>query len=189
MPWAVAGVVLLLVAGTAVGAKTGLIPVGTMEPRAVEDAIGRHLASALEGDVQVTCPDTILQQKGRVTDCSAELPSGRRAAVYVEQIDTGGHFRFETDTVALGDELQDKIARDSAEREAQIERDTAAAVAALPRQTFVEWCKTGYGERACGCAYGRLAQPARDEALVGLLAMRPTETFLDAVEACGGTTD
>lgn len=186
----IAAVLVLSLAAVYVAMRTGLVPSGTLAGAALKVPIERHFEQVLEGNVVVTCPDKIPKQKGRITDCSAQLPGGHTAAVYVEQIDNDGHFRFEADRGALSAALQQKIEEDAAELEAEIERDTEAAVAALPRQTFVDVCKDGYGDVYCGCAYDALAQPVRDEALVSLLAQQavPLE-FVEAIETCGGTTD
>jgi hypothetical protein len=187
-PWVAGGLVALLVL-LLVAWQTGLVPRGVLEAEGVEAAVAEHFEELLDGSVTVTCPGPIWQQKGHIADCSARLPSGRTATILVEQIDNGGHFRFQAAGSAVAAELQDKIENDAAELGEQIERDTQEAIAALPRQTFVEVCAEGYGAAHCGCAYDNLSQPARDDALYGLLALQPTDEFLVAVEACGGTTD
>lgn len=189
-PWVALGAVVLLVVGALLGVQTGLVPRGVLDPVAVERAVEKHFEQVLEGDVGVTCPNRIWRQKGRITDCSARLPSGRSADVYVEQVDTGGHFRFQADTTALAAEVQEKIDRDAVALQAEIERDTEQLIADLPRITFVDTCKVGYNEQACQCAYVQLGSTAeRDAALVELLAMQPTDATLDLLEACGAPTD
>lgn len=179
-----AGVALVGVAAL-IGVQTGLIPVSRMGGYQIEPVIEKNLSETFDGRVEVDCPERIWQQKGRITDCTATMPSGREGQVYVEQVDAGGHFRFELERGVAAAEIQDKIQQDTEELQEQIERDTEAAVAALPKQTFVETCKGEYGERPCDCAWTALNSAQRDEALIGFLSGQPTDVSLAVLEKCG----
>lgn len=188
-PWVAAGVAAVVVVVALLGVQTGLLPRGTMDGASVEASVEEHFEGVLDGQVSVTCPETIWQQKGRITDCSAEFPSGRTAAVYVEQIDSGGHYRFQAEGAPLAAEIRTKIDQDAAELQEQIERDTEQAVADLPRMTFVQTCATSYNQAACGCAWNALPAADRDTVLVELLALQPSDRTLAVLEGCGAPTD
>lgn len=179
-----AGVALVALAAL-IGVQTGLIPVSRMDDYQIEPVIEKDLSETFGGRVEVDCPDKIWQQKGRITDCTATLPSGRTGQVFVEQVDAGGHFRFQLESGVAQAEIGDKIDRDAADIQEQIEKDTEAAIAALPKQTFIETCKGEYGEVACDCTWTALNAAERDDALIGFLSGEPTPESVAALEECG----
>lgn len=197
--WVLAtGAVALVAVGGLGAAQAGLIPVGSLAGASIEDVIQENLAGIYGPRVAVECPSRIPQQKNRITDCQATFGSGRSGAVYVEQVDTGGHFRFQLDSATAQQEIEDKIEKDAAaatakaEREAaefaeQIEKDTEAAIAALPRDSFVDTCAGAYSEAVCGCVFDALGEKAaQDDALLGFLINEPTPAARDAAEGCRG---
>lgn len=78
----------------------------------IEGPITDDLTQMFGEGVTVTCPDRVSGGKGKIIDCSAVLPSGRQAEVFVTLADTDGHFTFQVEPSAVAAEMQEKVRRD-----------------------------------------------------------------------------
>lgn len=101
-----AAVVVAVAVGGYVGIYVGLLPVGTLDARAIQSELRQDLSRRLDTTVRVTCPDRIWQQKGRIVDCKVTRNNtGASSIVRVVQEDHRGHYRAEvSDPLALAEE-------------------------------------------------------------------------------------